>query len=90
MICEFVRHEFGILILFRAILTLTVSVSVLAVAFRASSNNWDFSFLWKSFSTFELLSWRKYGFFSATLIFLLAVSVVVFLFFPSIHRYCSV
>jgi hypothetical protein len=65
-----------------------IALTVAAVFHRASKNDWDFSFMGKSYFDFELLNWNKYGIYSVISISLLLLLAFIVLFFPPIYRSC--
>ena len=65
-----------------------IALTIAAIFHRASKNDWDFSFVGKSYFDFELLNWKKYGFYSVISISLLLLLAFAILFFPPIYRSC--
>jgi hypothetical protein len=92
VLCEsiiFLKTEFGTTNLMSATVAGLIALIVAAVFHRASRNNWDYSFMGRSYFTFELLNWNKYGFYSVIFIALLILLAFFIMFFPPILRACT-
>ena len=90
-ICDFLamidRHTTGAGLL-SALIAFTLVNTFAGVTYRAKKNNGDLSFIGKSYFTFELLNWNKYGLFAFIQIALLIAVVVTITFLPTVNRYC--
>ncbi len=74
--------------IFYAFTALVAANTVSGVIYRAEKNNWDFSFIGKSYFSFELFNWNKYGIFAVIeiILFLALISTIAFL--PGLMRNC--
>ena len=73
---------------FYAFIAFAVANTVAGVAYRAKKNNGDLSFLGKSYFTFELLNWNKYGIFALIYYILFFALILTILFLATMKRYC--
>ena len=76
--------------LFYAFIAFAMANTAVAVTYRAKKNNGDFSFMWKSYFTFELLNWNKYGIFAVIHIILFSGLILTILLLPIVNRHCMV
>ena len=83
------KTAFGSSNLMAAVVAGLITLTIAAVFHRAAKNNWDFSFTGRSYFTFELLNWNKYGIYSLIFISLLLLLAFIILFFPPIFRSCT-
>jgi hypothetical protein len=76
--------------IFYALIALVMANTLTAVIYRAEKNKWDFSFIGKSYFTFELFNWSKYGIFAVIQIILFLALALTIAFLPSLIRNCVI
>ena len=89
MICDFIETYWNGVLLFRGLIVFVSVVTILAIGFRANNENWDISFIWKTYFVPELFNWRKYGVFSFLLLAAFGLLIAAIFITPTIMRVCN-
>jgi hypothetical protein len=72
-----------------ALAAIALLISISGVIYRAKKENWNFSFMGKSYFEFEFFNWNKYGIFAVLKIVLFLALILTILLLPALNRYCK-